>query len=150
MLKSELSQFRNYTSKDEDTKMKLLERIAELEKDKQKQQEHIQELYREVNRLRLVAQEKTEKEQNAESMQSMEVDSSTAAAAAAATTTTTIQKDPVFDRFLDLRKKLRRSIFRGEEYSHDADVIMGEIEQFQDVTFELVKVNKYDKRRGGN
>ncbi|ORE19140.1 kinesin-domain-containing protein [Rhizopus microsporus] len=126
MLKSELSQFRNYTSKDEDTKMKLLERIAELEKDKQKQQEHIQELYREVNRLRLVAQEKTEKEQNAESMQSME-------------------KDPVFDRFLDLRKKLRRSIFRGEEYSHDADVIMGEIEQFQDVTFELVKETNMGK-----
>ncbi|CEG78444.1 hypothetical protein RMATCC62417_13052 [Rhizopus microsporus] len=143
MLKNELSQFRDYTNKDEDTKTKLLERITELEKDKQKQQEHIQELYREVNQLRLVAQEKTEKGQKVESMQSMEVDASTA-------TTTTIQKDPVFDRFLDLRKKLRRSIFRGEEYSHDADVIMGEIEQFQDVTFELVKVNKGDKRRGGN
>jgi hypothetical protein len=142
MLKNELSQFRDYTSKDEDTKTKLLERITELEKDKQKQQEHIQELYREVNQLRLVAQEKTEKEQKVESMQSMEVDASTATTT---TTTTTIQEDPVFDRFLDLRKKLRRSIFRGEEYSHDADVIMGEIEQFQDVTFELVKVNKDDK-----
>ncbi|CEG75644.1 Putative Kinesin family member 20/23 [Rhizopus microsporus] len=139
MLKNELSQFRDYTSKDEDTKTKLLERITELEKDKQKQQEHIQELYREVNQLKLVAQEKTEKEQKVESMQSMEVDASTA------TTTTIIQKDPVFDRFLDLRKKLRRSIFRGEEYSHDADVIMGEIEQFQDVTFELVKETNMGK-----
>lgn len=50
-------------------------------------------------------------------------------------------KDERFEQFLDLRKKLRRSIFRGEEYSHDADVILSEIEQFKGVTFELVKVN---------
>lgn len=68
------------------------------------------------------------------------------------------KKQQVFEEFLDLRKKLRRSIFRGEEvfvqglcvsvgwvltawqYSHDADVIMGEIERFPHVTFDLVKV----------
>lgn len=67
-------------------------------------------------------------------------------------------KTEIFEKFLDLRKKLRRSIFRDDEvrvllkkkksvlkfkqYSHDAEVIMSEIEQFKGVTFDLVKVKK--------
>lgn len=51
-------------------------------------------------------------------------------------------KSATFEKFLELRKKLRRSIFRDDEYSHDADVIMSEIEQFKGVSFDLVKVKK--------
>ncbi|KAI8087301.1 kinesin motor domain-containing protein [Thamnidium elegans] len=54
-------------------------------------------------------------------------------------------KTETFKNFLDLRKKLRRSIFRDDEYSHDADVIMSEIEQFEGVSFDLVKETNMGK-----
>jgi predicted RNase H-like nuclease (RuvC/YqgF family) len=46
-----------------------------------------------------------------------------------------------FDEFLMLRKQLRRSIFKKEELSEDANEVMNQVEQFDGVTFKLAKVN---------
>ncbi|KAL0079315.1 kinesin motor domain-containing protein [Phycomyces blakesleeanus] len=53
-------------------------------------------------------------------------------------------KGEAFDRFLDLRKRLRRCVFR-EEYSQTLDVMMKEVEQFEGVSFELVKETNMGK-----
>ncbi|KAI8086374.1 kinesin motor domain-containing protein, partial [Halteromyces radiatus] len=50
-----------------------------------------------------------------------------------------------FDEFLDLRKKLRRSIFKTEECSSDADIIMTKVETFEGVTFDMVKESNMGK-----
>ncbi|KAI8883579.1 kinesin-domain-containing protein [Backusella circina FSU 941] len=50
-----------------------------------------------------------------------------------------------FDEFLILRKQLRRSIFKREELSEDADEIMNQVEKFEGVTFKLAKETKMGK-----
>ncbi|KAI8977948.1 kinesin motor domain-containing protein [Pilobolus umbonatus] len=50
-----------------------------------------------------------------------------------------------YSRFLNLRKRLRRSIFKKEELCEDADAIMKQVEQFDGVTFQLAKETKMGK-----
>ncbi|RCH95234.1 hypothetical protein CU098_002226, partial [Rhizopus stolonifer] len=120
-LSSEIQRLSTHLNEHEATKHSLLEKINDLEKEKQKQNEHIKQLHSHIK----------EKESTIQTLQTsaMEVDADT----------------NKFEAFLDLRKRLRRSIFRGEEYSHDADVILSEVEQFKGVTFELVKQTSMGK-----
>ncbi|KAG1056620.1 hypothetical protein G6F43_001499 [Rhizopus delemar] len=133
LLSTEIKQLRSHINEQEDTKSKLLERISLLEKSKQKQQEYIRQLHQDLKEKDQKTKEE-EKQEEKERNIPMEVDEHAPT-----------MKNPLFEKFLELRKKLRRSIFRGEEYSHDADVIMGEIEQFEQVTFELVKETNMGK-----
>ncbi|ORX52039.1 kinesin-domain-containing protein [Hesseltinella vesiculosa] len=50
-----------------------------------------------------------------------------------------------FEQFLDLRKRLRRAVFKNEQYDVEANNIMSQIEQFEDVTFDLVKETNMGK-----
>lgn len=129
--------------------------ITELEKDKQKQQEMIRTLLVETKEKdtlidTLQSTETTMEEQNIEkSTSSMEFD-------------TAPVKDDTFNQFLELRKKLRRCIFKNPaevrtlnssvypfliiiniKYPKtETDAVLKEIENFKGVTFELVKVTK--------
>ncbi|CAO3697211.1 unnamed protein product [Rhizopus stolonifer] len=143
ILSAEIAQFRKHMNEQEDTQSKLLEKISTLEKEKQKYQEHIRQLCQAVKEKEEAAEEvkeetkvtKEESVEEGEPRTPMDIDEQQPKS----------NKNPVFEQYLELRKRLRRSIFRGEEYSHDADVIMGEIESFDGVTFELVKETNMGK-----
>ncbi|CEP14221.1 hypothetical protein [Parasitella parasitica] len=155
-LSSEMDKLRIHLNEQESTKHNLLEKISELEKG---QQTHKQEL----SRLNMIIKEKDERiqtlisrpfvgEEPAMTMEGQPDDKASTPHAAKKIeddqhldNQIKSKQQQIFDDFLDLRKKLRRSIFRGEEYSHDADIIMGEIERFQNVTFELVKETSMGK-----
>ncbi|ORZ16604.1 kinesin motor domain-domain-containing protein [Absidia repens] len=53
--------------------------------------------------------------------------------------------DGQYANFLELRKQLRRSVFKREELLEDAESTLHEIEQFENVTFDLVKNTKMGK-----
>ncbi|CAO3587681.1 unnamed protein product [Absidia cylindrospora] len=53
--------------------------------------------------------------------------------------------DGQYANFLELRKQLRRSVFKREELLEDAESTLYEIEQFENVTFDLVKNTKMGK-----
>ncbi|SAL95816.1 hypothetical protein [Absidia glauca] len=53
--------------------------------------------------------------------------------------------DDRYGTFLDLRKQLRRSVFKRDELPEDAEGILNQIEQFEGVTFDLVKNTKMGK-----
>ncbi|RCH88446.1 hypothetical protein CU098_007075 [Rhizopus stolonifer] len=52
---------------------------------------------------------------------------------------------PTYHQFLDLRKQLRRLIFKKEELCKDADLVMKQVEQFEGVTFQMAKETKMGK-----
>ncbi|KAI8361766.1 kinesin motor domain-containing protein [Blakeslea trispora] len=112
----EIQTLQTHLHQHEVTKRQLLEKINLLEKDRQRQQE-------EIKQLSSTAKEQTQS-------QPMEVDR--------------VLDDP-FAKFLELRKRLRRSLFREKEYSSEADEILAQVEQFKGVTFELVKQTSMGK-----
>ncbi|KAI9485564.1 MAG: kinesin motor domain-containing protein [Benjaminiella poitrasii] len=141
LLSTEMDKLCIHLNEHEATKHSLLEKIAELQKDKQRQQERLSQLTAQIS----------EKDATIESLRLPDAAEQVATTTATTITTTVPNTQPVdrtsptFIKFLDLRRKLRRSIFRNEEYSHDADVLMAEIEQFKDVTFPLVKETSMGK-----
>ncbi|KAI8640459.1 kinesin motor domain-containing protein [Parasitella parasitica] len=155
-LSAEMDKLHIHLNVQEATKHSLLEKIAELEKG---QQMHKQEL----SRLNLIIKEKDERIRTLISRPSVSQEPTEAVEQQPnqpkpdqhplknieddqhLDTRIKSKKQQMFDDFLDLRKKLRRSLFRGQEYSHDADIIMGEIERFQNVTFDLVKETSMGK-----
>ncbi|KAG0179303.1 hypothetical protein DFQ29_002276 [Apophysomyces sp. BC1021] len=153
----EMNKLRAIVQDHNTTKQSLLEKISELEKDKRKEQEDVRRLTQDLKE-----RDKKIKELSirpVESSDNMEDDNpflegntprsySQKSSESRSMMDVDYDERPMenrrldekkFDRFLELRKQLRRSIFRGEEYSQDADIIMTEIEQFEGVTFELVK-----------
>jgi hypothetical protein len=90
----------------------LLERISLLEKSKQKQQEYIRQLHQDLKEKDQKTKEE-EKEEEKERNVPMEVDEHAPT-----------MKNPLFEKFLELRKKLRRSIFRGEEVKREKEMVI--------------------------
>lgn len=89
----------------------MLERISLLEKSKQKQQEYIRQLHQDLKEKDQKTKEE-EKEEEKERNIPMEVDEHAPT-----------MKNPLFEKFLELRKKLRRSIFRGEEVKREREMM---------------------------
>ncbi|KAI9263541.1 kinesin motor domain-containing protein [Helicostylum pulchrum] len=150
ILSSTIDNMRTRLNDHEATKHSLLEKIAELEKEKQKQLENIKQVnYVLKERDATIEILKANNEPAVLSKPNeMELDSPFLAKPTKRQEKKekdTYTKTETFENFLDLRKKLRRSIFRVDEYSHDADVIMTEIEQFEDVSFDLVKETNMGK-----
>ncbi|KAK4511889.1 uncharacterized protein ATC70_003888 [Mucor velutinosus] len=156
-LSTEMEKLCIHLNEQEATKHSLLEKIAELEKDKQKhkdelyqlnslvkeQEGRIQALLSRPEPTTSVPQHEAPIKDDQPVQQQSKVPATDPHPENEHTAKPT--KNQIFEAFLDLRKKLRRSIFRCEEYSHDADVIMGEIERFQHVTFDLVKETNMGK-----
>ncbi|GAN11423.1 kinesin-domain-containing protein [Mucor ambiguus] len=158
-LSTEVDKLCIHLNEQEATKHSLLEKIAELEKAKQKQNDELYQLNSLVkekeNRIQAlmsrhepatvsVPQQHDAPIKNDQPAQQQSKEPATDPHPENEYTAKP-KKQQIFEEFLNLRKKLRRSIFRGEEYSHDADVIMGEIERFQHVTFDLVKETNMGK-----
>lgn len=112
LLSTEIKQLRSHINEQEDTKSKLLERISLLEKSKQKQQEYIRQLHQDLKEKDQKTKEE-EKEEEKERNVPMEVDEHAPT-----------MKNPLFEKFLELRKKLRRSIFRGEEVKREIEMVI--------------------------
>lgn len=112
LLSTEIKQLRSHINEQEDTKSKLLERISLLEKSKQKQQEYIRQLHQDLKEKDQKTKEE-EKEEEKERNVPMEVDEHAPT-----------MKNPLFEKFLELRKKLRRSIFRGEEVKREKEMVI--------------------------
>ncbi|KAL9556417.1 hypothetical protein PS6_002337 [Mucor atramentarius] len=158
-LSTEMDKLCIHLNEQEATKHSLLEKIAELEKDKQKQKDEMYQLNTLVKEKEERIQALMSKPEPAASasqndafakneqsvLQLQQSKESSVDPHPDSEQTAKSRKQEIFEQFLDLRKKLRRSLFRGEEYSHDADVIMGEIERFQNVTFDLVKETNMGK-----
>ncbi|CAO3631310.1 unnamed protein product [Mucor hiemalis] len=151
-ISKEMETMRNRLNNHEVTEHSLLQKIAELEKDKQRQQESITQM-RQILKERDNSIEALSKRQPEDSNDSneMEIDNPFMVQTKDISDVKTIRqcaekpRNTTFDTFLELRKKLRRSIFREDEYSHDADVIMCDIEQFNNVSFDLVKETNMGK-----
>ncbi|KAI9485316.1 MAG: P-loop containing nucleoside triphosphate hydrolase protein [Benjaminiella poitrasii] len=105
----------------------LLERIVQLEKENQK--EHKEKLQLE-HRIRALEK----KEDDIDDMNEDDDNDSKQTT-----------KGESFQRFLNLRKQLRKSIFKKEELGKDADTVMSQVEQFEGVTFSLAKETKMGK-----
>ncbi|KAI8997248.1 kinesin motor domain-containing protein [Pilobolus umbonatus] len=137
ILTKEMNTLRDRINDQETTKYSLLEKITQLEKDKQKYQENIKHLLNKIKNNEIAMGTNLQSTPSIEGSSfpteiqrdesAMEVDDSST------------RPEGLFEQFHQLRKRLRRSLFRGDEYSHDADIIMTEIEHFDQVTFDLVK-----------
>ncbi|KAI7900885.1 kinesin motor domain-containing protein [Cokeromyces recurvatus] len=103
----------------------LLERIAKLEKENQKERKERYKLERYVRMLEKKEDDIEDMNDDDDLKRTMDVES--------------------FQQFLNLRKQLRRSIFKKEELGEDADTVMKQIEQFKGVTFKLAKDTKMGK-----
>lgn len=106
-------------------KQTMADRISELEKQNKKERERSEYL-----------QEQLEKKSSTQPSAAEEDEEETE--------DTKENEDPNFDEkysvLLDLRKQLRRSVFKKEELSKDADDILTQVEQFDGVSFKLAKV----------
>lgn len=127
--------------------------ITELENDKRREQEHNRQL------LQQLRNDKEEEKPKSVPMEGVEEDISTQSSDAAQQVS---NPDPRFQKLLDLRKRLRRSVFKdGNEvscnccyvlsqtncffqYADDTSAIMKQVEEFEDVTFELVKASYFN------
>ncbi|ORZ10767.1 kinesin motor domain-domain-containing protein [Absidia repens] len=127
LLMIELNKMQNRVQEHGITKQTLLEKIAELEKDKSDDQSTIQQLTERLQQHDQIINDlqQRQRHQNTKSGQ--------------------VGPYSPFDDFLDLRKRLRRSVFKSEEYSSDADEIMTQVEKFKDVTFDMVKESNMGK-----
>ncbi|KAJ8661752.1 hypothetical protein O0I10_002559 [Lichtheimia ornata] len=128
----EIDRLRAVMRDHEATKNSLLDKITELENDKRREQEHNKQL------LQQLRNDKEEEEKpKSVPMEGVEEDVSTQSSDAGQQPS---NPDPRFQKLLDLRKRLRRSVFKGgNEYADDTSAIMKQVEEFEDVTFELVK-----------
>ncbi|KAI9269864.1 kinesin motor domain-containing protein [Sporodiniella umbellata] len=144
-LSDEISQFRTHLNEQEEINARLSEKLTRLEGEKQEHQEHIRRLYQKKKEQEVEAEGQPAEKVTLEEAKDERTQEEEPRVCEETSERMTTNKSPLFEKYLELRKKLRRSIFRGEEYSHDADVIMEEIEGFPDVTFELVKETNMGK-----
>ncbi|KAI8144057.1 kinesin motor domain-containing protein [Fennellomyces sp. T-0311] len=127
-LTAEMERLRAIMRDHEATKHSLLEKIAELENDKRREQESNRQL---SQQLRLNEQLKVPDPMEEDELPTLQKAESAMDLDA---------KDPKFIELLDLRKRLRRSVFKGgEEYDEDTGDVMKQVEEFEGVTFELIK-----------
>jgi hypothetical protein len=139
--KSVLEELSNLKSKFDEfnhTKNDLLDKIKKLEKENQKERDNSNYLQQKLNEQKQGDQEDEEEddeqeEEDDDDDQSMMKEND-------------YPKDKsAFNSFLNLRKQLRKSIFKKEELCKDADIIMNQVEQFDGVTFKLAKETKMGK-----
>lgn len=126
---SVLEEVTNLKSKFEDydsTKNDLLAKIAKLEKENQKERDHSAYLQQQLDqqKQRIADEDEEDDDDDDRSMMKENDDPK--------------DKD-TFTSFLNLRRQLRKSIFKKEELCKDADIIMSQVEQFDGVTFKLAK-----------
>ncbi|KAI8374523.1 kinesin motor domain-containing protein [Radiomyces spectabilis] len=167
-LTEEMVNLRRMLREHDTTKQSLLTKIADLEKDKRREQEATRQLMQDLKERDKMVEELSKRPapvpdrmeednpflepsrpeppkaggwEDSQGSRSMDVDMEDPFNQP----TKRSSSNAVFQRFLDLRKRLRRSIFKTEEYSPEADVILREVEQFKDVTFELVKETNMGK-----
>ncbi|KAL9551919.1 hypothetical protein MBANPS3_004027 [Mucor bainieri] len=108
------------------TKNELLAKIAKLENENQKERDHSAYLQQQLDQQKqdIADEDEDEDEDDDRSMMKENDDPK--------------DKD-TFTSFLNLRRQLRKSIFKKEELCKDADIIMSQVEQFDGVTFKLAK-----------
>ncbi|KAI8335821.1 kinesin motor domain-containing protein [Chlamydoabsidia padenii] len=133
-------------SKEHDSEtQKLLEKITQLECDKLQEQATVHRLHTKITQLKSVingyrnnttALSLDDPTLTAPSSQDLQRSDSG---------TTDSMGDHRYANFLELRKQLRRSVFKREELLEDAESILYQIEHFQGVTFDLVKNTKMGK-----
>ncbi|KAG1082262.1 hypothetical protein G6F42_022641 [Rhizopus arrhizus] len=106
------SRFEEYDS----TKDDLLARIAKLEKENQKERDHSIYLQQQLDQQKQhIADEEEDDDDDDRSMMKENDDP---------------KDSDNFNSFLNLRRQLRKSIFKKEELCKDADIIMSQVEQF--------------------
>ncbi|KAL7332470.1 hypothetical protein PS15p_204512 [Mucor circinelloides] len=121
------SRFEEYDS----TKDDLLARIAKLEKENQKERDHSVYLQQQLDQQKQhIADEEEDDDDDDRSMMKENDDP---------------KDSDNFNSFLNLRRQLRKSIFKKEELCKDADIIMSQVEQFDGVTFKLAKETSMGK-----
>lgn len=139
--KSVLEELSNLKSKFDEfnhTKNDLLDKIKKLEKENQKERDNSNYLQQKLNEQKQGDQEDEEEDDEQEEEDDDDDHSMMKE-----------NDDPkdksAFNSFLNLRKQLRKSIFKKEELCKDADIIMNQVEQFDGVTFKLAKETKMGK-----
>ncbi|KAI8636332.1 kinesin motor domain-containing protein [Parasitella parasitica] len=129
----ELSHLKSKSDEFDATKNDLLDKIAKLEQENQKERDRSNYLQLQLDQFDAKKEEDEGEEDDDDDDQS----------------TTKENDDPEaqqsFESFLSLRKQLRKSIFKKEELCKDADIIMNQVEQFDNVTFKLAKETKMGK-----
>ncbi|CAO3653645.1 unnamed protein product [Cunninghamella echinulata] len=161
-LSEELNQMRIRVQDNDITKHALLEKIANLEKDRSKNLSIIEQLMQDIKRRDQTIESLQHQQpdhintQQEIKMEPMEQDSPSFTVSPkelipqqshrTTTHTSKIQSHTKkFDELLDLRKKLRRSVFKSDNYTSEADTIMAQVESFGGVTFDLVKETNMGK-----
>ncbi|KAI8096189.1 P-loop containing nucleoside triphosphate hydrolase protein [Halteromyces radiatus] len=149
-LSSEIDKICLWMKDQNNEKNKLLEKMTELQKDKIQEQATIKRLHSNITQLKAVI----------DNYRNNSTSSSTVTTHDHLSQTTSIQHESLvseenetelaetsdqYSNFLQLRKQLRRSVFKREELLEDAEGIIYDIEQFQNVTFDLVKHTKMGK-----
>ncbi|KAI9016515.1 kinesin motor domain-containing protein [Phycomyces nitens] len=160
-LTTEIAKLRVIVQDHDATKQSLLEKIAALEKEKRREQESTRRLLQDLEERdkqiqglskssRATMDLMEEDNPFLEIPKVVELDRRTSNSSTIDNLTELTIRTPhpakgdAFERFLDLRKRLRRCVFR-EEYSQTLDVMMKEVEQFEGVSFELVKETNMGK-----
>ncbi|GAN11456.1 kinesin-domain-containing protein [Mucor ambiguus] len=110
----------------ESTKNDLLAKIAKLEHENQKERDHSVYLQQQLDQRKQGIADEDEDEDDDDDRSMMKENDNPK------------DKD-TFSSFLNLRRQLRKSIFKKEELCKDADIIMSQVEQFDGVTFKLAK-----------
>lgn len=131
----ELSYLKSKFDEFDHTKNDLLDKITKLEKENQKERDNSNYLQQKLDQQKQGDQEDEEEddEEDDDDDHSMMKENDD-------------PKDKnAFNSFLNLRKQLRKSIFKKEELCKDADTIMNQVEQFDGVTFKLAKETKMGK-----
>ncbi|KAI7870223.1 kinesin motor domain-containing protein [Spinellus fusiger] len=161
-LTTEITKLRAVVQDYDATRHHLLQKITDLERDKRREQETTQRLVQDLNNKE--EEIKTLTNASCHSNHSMEEDNLFLERTPAQPASLPLKSQApmqiegssqrirdkahvsseVFAAFLNLRKRLRRSIFR-EQYSKSVDDIMTQVEQFKGVTFELVKETNMGK-----
>ncbi|KAL1926583.1 hypothetical protein VTP01DRAFT_5704 [Rhizomucor pusillus] len=154
-LTQEIERLRMRMQEHEATKQSLLQKISQLESEKRQEQESVRRLAEQLREQTNANNERNEdtahNRPDPENTRSsvfrkdpsfMDLDNEDSAAE---NLQREDKKDEKFKQMLELRKQLRRSVFKGKEYSPDADSIMSQVENFDGVTFELVKETNMGK-----
>ncbi|KAK4519159.1 uncharacterized protein ATC70_009391 [Mucor velutinosus] len=108
------------------TKNDLLAKIAKLEKENRKERDHSAHLQQQLDQQKQELADEDEDDDDVDDRSMMKENDDPK------------DKD-TFTSFLNLRRQLRKSIFKKEELCRDADIIMSQVEQFDGVTFKLAK-----------
>ncbi|KAI8070830.1 P-loop containing nucleoside triphosphate hydrolase protein [Gongronella butleri] len=173
MLTLELERMKNRLQDNDITKQSLpiyLSQITDLERQRCLDQATIQQLMQEIKQQRqqrpsspdpaLSSQQQYEQASQTQPMdedepidgEPMQTDlivpqdaTSTAPHTSNSTFTAATPPPTRFDQFLAMRKRLRRAVFKNDQYDDEANTIMTQIEQFQGVTFDLVKETNMGK-----